>query len=150
MKKYKFKLDALLKIRKLKEETCKMEIGRIQVAISDREEEIKVHNQSIKQAFDDQEAALKEGLTGQELQFHPFFVQGKRANIKMLEGEIANLERQREHKLEELKYLRADVKVIDQMKEKDKQAYKKKIQKKMFDEIEEQVQNWKQTIGGDV
>lgn len=147
MKKYKFKLEALLKIRKLKEETCKMEIGRIQVAITDLENEIVVHNQGIKEAFEDQEAALKAGMSGQELKFHPFFVQGKRANIKKIEGEIERLERLREKKLEELKYLRADVKVIDQMKEKDKLAHKKKVQKKQFNEIEEQIQNWKLTVG---
>jgi hypothetical protein len=34
------------------------------------------------------------------------------------------------------------VKIIDEMKEKDKVKYKKKIEKKQFEDIEEQVQNW--------
>ena len=147
MKKYKFKLDALLKIRKLKEETCKMEIGRLQVQITNKQKEIAKHNSGIKEAFEGQEAGLSQGMTGQEIQFHPFFVKGKRAHIKQLENEIAELEDYKEKKYNELKYLRADVKVIEEMKTKDREKYKKQLQKKMDEQIEEQVQNWRQYLG---
>lgn len=147
MKKYKFKLEALLKIRKLKEETCKMEIGHIQVQITKLEKEILLHNQGIKDAFESQEVALKSGLTGQELRFHPFFVQGKRANIKNIENKISELSKLKEKKLEELKYLRADVKVIKKMKVKDQQLHKRKTEKKQSSEIEEQIRNWKKIVG---
>lgn len=147
MKKYKFKLDALLKIRRLKEETCKMEIGRIQVQIRELEKQKQNHNDGIRDAFESQEVGLKTGLSGQEARFHPYYVEGKRAYIKYIEAKIDELEKRKEEKLEQLKFLRADVKVIEQMKEKDQKAYKKEIEKKQFAEIEEQVTNWKQTLG---
>ena len=40
MKKFKFKLEALLKMRKLKEDQCKMEIGRLQTRKVELENEI--------------------------------------------------------------------------------------------------------------
>ena len=133
MKKHKFKLEALLKMRKLKEEACKMEIGRIQVQISEKEEQVSEHNKGIRTAFEGQEEALKTGVTGQELRFHPFFVDGKRAHINFILGEIKELSELRDQKFNELKHLRADVKVIDEMKTKDALSFKKNREKKRKD-----------------
>lgn len=146
MKGYKFKLEAVLKIRKLKEEQCKMEIGRIQVKINSYKEQIEQHQDGIKQAYESNEQALAGGMNGQELRFHTFFVSGKRAHIEKINSEIQMLTSQVNEKFNELKYLRADSKVIDNMKEKDRTKYKKALQKKQFEEMEEQVQNWKQSI----
>lgn len=143
MKGFKFKLDAVLKIRKLKEEQCKMAIGRIQVRIRELEGYKRNHNVGIEQAYADQEKGLEEGMTGRELQFHPFFVGGKKAHINQIDNEIQGLEDEVAELYESLKQLRADVKVIDEMKEKEKTKYKKKITKKQFEELEEQNQNWR-------
>lgn len=147
MKKYKFKLEALLKIRKLKEETCKMEIGRIQVEIGAKENEIKIHNEGIKEAFVGQERALKSGVLGHELRFHPYFVDGKRAHIKEIQKEIEQLKITRDEKFITLNHLRADVKVLDEMKQKKESEHRKKLAKKIDENIEEQVKNWKQILG---
>ena len=145
---FKFKLEALLKIRKLKEEQCKLEIGRIQVLIKRWRSEIDYHNQGIDQAYEAQERGLESGVSGQEARFHPFFVEGKRAHISRIEKEIELLQEQVDQKYEELKQFRADVKVLDEMKEKDKTKYKKDLQKRIYEEIEEQNQNWRQLVGG--
>ncbi|MFT6632305.1 MAG: flagellar FliJ protein [Bacteriovoracaceae bacterium] len=142
MKGYKFKLDAVLKIRKLKEERCKMEIGQIQVQINKLNADIQRHKDGIKQSYDSHEEGLSNGLNGQELRFHPYFVSGKNADIQKIQAEINDLKVDVQEKFDELKYLRADVKVMDKMKEKDQTKYKKHLQKKQFEEIEEQVQNW--------
>jgi hypothetical protein len=47
MKGFKFKLEALLKVRKLKEDQCKMEIGRLQVEKQKRLDEIEKQNLGI-------------------------------------------------------------------------------------------------------
>ena len=146
MKGFKFKLDAVLKIRKLKEEQCKMAIGKIQVRIRELESFKAEHNAGIQRAYEDQEQALESGLSGQELQFHPFFVDGKRAHINVIDNEIADLKQDVAQMYEELKQLRADVKVIDEMKEKEKTKYKKALEKRQFEAIEEQVQNWRAII----
>jgi len=148
MKGYKFKLEALLKIRKLKEEQCKMSIGKLQVQITQLKNEISVHQAGIETAYTNQESELKSGLNGLEARFHPYFVSGKRAHIKQLNDEINYLTKEVNQKFEELKHLRADVKVIDEMKDKDMLVYKKKVEKKMNEEIEEQNQNWRQVVMG--
>ena len=146
MKKYKFKLEALLKIRKLKEEQCKMEIGRIQVRIKELENQIAQQDAGINEAYDMQEKALERGMEGLEVRFHPYYVEGKRTHIRALEMEKSRYQEYVEYKYEELSKLRADVKVITQMKEKDHLKYKKNLEKKMNERIEEQVQNWRMVL----
>ena len=143
MKGFKFKLEALLKVRKLKEDQCKMEIGRLQVERQKRIDDIKKQHEGIGQAFSDQEASLTRGASGLDLQFYPYFVQGKRANIQVLESEIKKLDEIIKQKTSELAKLRGDVKVLDSMKEKHQTEYKKKLNKKIDQDIEEQVQIWK-------
>lgn len=146
MKKYKFKLDALLKLRTLKEDQCKMQIGQLRVEITRLQSLIDDHHKGIELAYDSQEGALGSGLIGQELRFHPYFVEGKRAHIGKIQKQIKILEEQAQEKYLELNQLRGDVKVIAEMKEKDQVKFKKEVQKKQFEEIEEQNQNWREAL----
>lgn len=146
MKGFKFKLEAVLKIRRLKEEQCKMQIGQIQVRIAELKGYLAEHEKGIDKAYADQEASLSGGMSGQEIQFHPFFVKGKRAHMNHINKEISDLTKAAEEKYAELAKLRAEVKVIDDMKEKQMKQYKKQLEKKQFAEIEEQVQNWRQIV----
>lgn len=147
MKGFKFKLEAVLKIRKLKEEQCKMEIGKIQVRIKELKNYRLEHSKGIEQAYLDQEKLLEKGMNGRELQFHPFFVDGKRAHIGVIDKEIEGLEKEVAALYQQLNQLRADVKVIDEMKEQKTKEYKKSLNKKQFEEIEEQNQNWRMILG---
>lgn len=144
MKGFKFKLEALLKVRKLKEDQCKMELGRLQVQKQAKLDEIKKQNLGIDKAYGDQESTVQQGAKGLDLRFYPYFMQGKRTNIMLLEQEIEALDREIEHKNKELIELRANVKVLDSMKEKQFEKYKKDLNKKIDLDIEEQVQNWMQ------
>jgi flagellar FliJ protein len=144
MKKYKFKLDALLKIRKIKEDQCKMHIGQLQVHLTALRSELSGHHKDISEAFELQEKSLVGGASGLETRFHPYFVQGKRTHIQKIEDEIEEFEAKVQQMYSRLNEFRADVKVITQMKEKDQKKYKKESEKKMNAEIEEQVQNWTQ------
>lgn len=78
MKKFKFRLEAILKIRKLKEEQCKLEIGRLQVQINNIDNEINQHHKGIQQSYESHEQGLDSGIIGRELHFHPYFIQGKK------------------------------------------------------------------------
>ncbi|MCO4752986.1 MAG: hypothetical protein KC478_00820 [Bacteriovoracaceae bacterium] len=144
MKKYKFKLEALLKMRKLKEDQVKMEIGRLQTRKNELENEIHNQNAGIDQAYESQEVSVKAGATGLDLRFYPYFVEGKKAAIHMINVEIKELEEKLSEKFEELKIMRANVKVLEEMKEKNKKAHKKMSDKLMHQKIEEQVMNWNQ------
>ncbi len=143
MSKYKFKLDALLKLRHLKEEQCKLEIGRLQIQITNFKKLIAKHEDEIGQAYQSQEQELNQGLSGVEARFYPFFVSGKRAHIDKIQNELNELQKEIDKKYEALKKLRGDVKVIEQMKDKDHKKYKKELEKKAFAEMEEQTQNWR-------
>ena len=144
MKGFKFKLDALLKVRKLKEDQCKMELGRIQVMKQKKIDEIKRQNLGIDKAYGDQENTVQAGATGLDLRFYPYFMQGKRTNIRLLEQEIDALDRAIAEKNQELIELRGNVKVLESMKEKHLEKYKKETNKKIDLDLEEQVQNWLQ------
>ncbi|MEX0798626.1 MAG: flagellar FliJ family protein [Bacteriovoracaceae bacterium] len=143
MKKYKFKLEALLKMRKLREDESKMRIGRLQTKKLELEDSVRKQEGGIDQAYESQEATVaKGGATGLDLSFYPYFVQGKRAAIGKLQEEIAALDDLLARSYEELKGLRAKTKVLEEMKEKDKKARKKEMNKKSYQKIEEQVMNW--------
>ncbi len=145
-KKYKFKLEALLKIRRIREEQCKMEIGKIQVEMSKVKAQISEQTQGIAEAYDLQEASLSTGATGQEMRFHPYFVEGKRSHIEHLEKSLKELDDRAKRMYQILAKFRGEVKVIESMKEKDMAAYKKALNKKMDQNLEEQVQNWNQIL----
>lgn len=147
MKGHKFKLEALLKIRRLKEDQCKMEIGRIQVQIANLEQKVSDHHQNIDQAYGSQEKVLEDGATGQELTFFPYMFEGNKASIERLQQEINVLKDKVSSLYLDLNKFRADVKVIEKMKEKDLLQYKKQREKKEFEILEEQIQNWKQILG---
>lgn len=144
MKKHKFKLEALLKMRKLEEDQCKMRIGRLQTEKTRLLEQIDKQNQGIDEAYSSQEQSVKNGATGMDLRFYPYFVQGKRAATKELERKIADLDTFLEDAYKDLKQYRAKAKVLEEMKEKDRKAHKKQTEKEMHQKIEEQVMNWTQ------
>jgi flagellar export protein FliJ len=150
VKVFKFKLEAVLKMRRLKEDQCKMEIGRIQIRIRTLQGFLDEQGRSIGESYDAQEQALGGGMDGREIQFHPFFVSGKRANMDQIRAEMKTLDAEVKEKYQDLAKLRAQVKVIDEMKTDQKSKHRKHIQKKQFAEIEEQVQNWKQAVKQDL
>lgn len=142
MKKFKFTLEGLLKIRSLKEQECKTEIGKLQVEIEQIKNAIGQNQQGIASIYASQEELLKDGVSGQELKFFPYFFEGKKAQIKILERELSIKQAQLEELFEELSKRRADLKVITNMKEKQLTQHKKENMKKELQTIEEQVQNW--------
>ena len=144
MKKHKFKLEALLKMRQLKEEESKMRIGKLQLKKRELESQMAQENSGISQAYESQEASVNQGATGLDLRFYPYFMQGKRASVAKIKSEIEQIDQMLGALYWELSELRAKTKVLEEMKGKDKKAHKKLTNKKMSANIEEQVQNWTQ------
>jgi flagellar FliJ protein len=147
-KKYKFKLEAVLKMRKIREDQCKMEIGRIQVEIGKINAQIDEQNAGISEAYELQELSLKDGSTGQESRFHPYFVSGKRSHIESLQVSLRELEERVAKMYRILTQFRADVKLIEKMKEKDQKKFKKARDKKINENLEEQSQMLRQILKG--
>lgn len=142
MKKYQFKLDAVLKLRKLREENCRTELGillRDLDAINDR---IAHENAEITKYFQIQEASLKTGATAGKLQAFPGIIAAKDKAIKHLEQGRRRQEQMIVEKKEELAILRGELKVMENLKEKDFGVWKKAYNKEVDEKVEEQTQNW--------
>lgn len=136
-KKFKFKLEGLLKIRKFKEEQLKVELGQINSEILAVKNRIKELNDHIREAYLSQEATLKSQTDGQLARFFPYFIQAKREDIKNQENLLYSLQKKYEKKLSEVSKAMGETKIIDGMKEDQKEDWKKKNEKKSQEEIEE-------------
>ena len=130
MVKYKYKLEGLLKLRKFKESHLKVELGTINQSMTEVKNQLSKLRDNIKSTYHDQEKVLSSAASGQMAQFYPYYIQGQREDIKNKESLLYSLEKKYEKKLEELSTAMAESKLINNMKEKDFNDYKKKLEKK--------------------
>lgn len=140
MQKFKFKLDALLKVREFKEKKIKIELGEILKEINDVEEKIRKANSAIDESYEAQEALMKDPTNSNMLRFFPYFVQGKKEEIKNLENLLWALRKKYDNKIHELALARGEVKIMENFKEKKKTEWTKLRDKKQQETIEELIQ----------
>ncbi|TNF01000.1 MAG: flagellar export protein FliJ [Deltaproteobacteria bacterium] len=136
-KKYKFKLQGLMKLREFKEKRVKLELGEIVSEIQNLKDEITAIEKQIDEAYESFHATSKNGADGKFLQFYPFYIQGKREDIKNKENLIYSLERRMEVKRKELSEARGEVKVLENLREKEFTAWKKETMKKAQEDIDD-------------
>lgn len=144
MKKYTFKLEPVLKVRKLKEENCRTELGSLISHLSKIEDQIKHEQFEIENYFKIQEASLKNGIRGDQIQAFPNLIAAKDKNIQLLQRDKKNQEQLIENKRKELAVLKGDLKVIENLKEKEFEEFRKAYNKEVDQKVEEQTQNWLQ------
>jgi flagellar FliJ protein len=137
VKKFKYKLEALLKLRKFKESRLKVELGVINSDIAKTQDIIVELKKNIESTYKDQEEVLSSPTSGQMAQFYPRYIQGRREDIINRENLIYSLKKKYQNKLEELSLAMAETKVIQKMKDKDFQAYVKNRTKKENNDLEE-------------
>ena len=136
-KKFKFSLEGLLKLRKFKEESIKMEISLLQRELQKFKNDKAICQQDLELSYQSQEHSLKKGLNVYNLRFYPEFNDGKRAQIKQIESMILNCENRITEKLKEYASARGNVKVVEKIKEKKTIAFKKMIIKQDEDKRQE-------------
>lgn len=144
MKKYTFRLDPVLKLRKLKEENCRTELGRLLMHLEKIDNQLAHERSEIDTYYKIQEGTLKNGINGGQLQAFPMLVAAKNKNIDLLEADRKKQLEYIEEKRQELAQLRGDLKVMENMKEKDYETYRKAVNKEIDQKVEEQTQNWLQ------
>ncbi len=144
MKKYAFRLEAVLKLRKLKEENCRMELGQLILYLNKIEDQISHEKSEINKYYEIQEGALKNGAKGSQINAFPMLIGAKDQNINLLERDKKKQEELIADKKMELAQLRGDLKVMDNLKEKDFQEYRKALNKEIDQKVEEQTQTWLQ------
>ncbi len=136
-KKFKFKLDGLLKVREFKEKKLKTELGEILTEINSVELNIKGMLKDIDETYAAQEEFLASPTSGQMAQFFPQFIKTRNEDIKNKENLLYALQKRYQAKLQELARAKGEVKVIDNLKEKKKAEHRKEIQKKEQAELDE-------------
>lgn len=144
MKKYKFKMDAILKLKEFNEEKAKIELGKVNKKIMEIDSKIEQHLIDIETAYTSQDEVLKSGADGRFLQFYPFYTQAKQQTIIKLKQDRVELMKEVQIRLKELVVCRNEVKVFEKLKEKDFSQWKKAINKEQDQKIEENVQLWLQ------
>lgn len=137
MKKFKFKLDGLLKVREFKEKRIKIQLGEILKEIGEVEGNIALANKAIDETYEAQEAFMKDPSDGRMIQFFPYFIYGKKEDIKNKENLLWALKKKYDLKIIELAVARGQVKVMDNFKEKKLHEWTKERNKKEMETIEE-------------
>lgn len=150
MKKYLFRLEAVLKLRKLKEENCKFELGQLILHLQKIDQQIEHDRNQVNHYYKIQEEALKMGVLGNELQAFPILLSGKEKNITLLSLDKKKQEKLINDKKNELSRLRGDLKVFEKMKEKDFEDYRKNLNKEIDQKVEEQTRNWMSSADDEV
>lgn len=137
MKKFEFRLQALLKVREFREKQVKTELGEILREIGSLEEQNNNLDREITEAYHSQEKMLEANVDAQFLNFYPYYIEGKKNHIKNNESKIFALKKRYDAKLEELKQAKADVHVIEGLKEKEQTKHKKEVDKRLQDILDE-------------
>jgi flagellar FliJ protein len=144
MKKYTFRLEPVLKVRKLKEENCRMQLGQLIMGLNKIEDQLLHDEKEISNYYNIQEGSLKDGLSGNQVQAFPMLISGKIKNIELLEKDKKKQEERIADKKQELAQLRGDLKVMENLKQKNYDEYRKAVNKEIDQKVEEQTQNWLQ------
>jgi flagellar FliJ protein len=142
MKKYSFRLEAVLKLKKLREENCRSELGRLIMRMQKIENQIELNKLEIKKYFEIQEKTISKGIQASQIQAFPFLIQGKEQNITILDDDKKRQEKLIADKKNELAKLRGDLKIFENMKQKDFEEYRKAYNKELDQKVEEQTRNW--------
>lgn len=119
-----------------------MELGRLITHLSKIDEQLAHDRREIDNYFHIQEAAMKGGVRGDQIQAFPMLVAAKEKNIQLLMRDRLIQEGMIEEKKKELAILRGELKVIENLKEKDYTDYRKAMNKEIDQKVEEQTQNW--------
>ena len=134
---FKFKLEGLLKFRKLKEKNIKIELGKINQDIMNLKNEIVELKSKIEKSYTLQEKTLDYGKHNFPIEIFPNYIQAQRENIRNKEVLIHSLQKKYSEKVDEMKIAMGETKVTHKIREKKIKEYKTKLEKKQWENIEE-------------
>lgn len=137
MKGFKFKLEAVLKLRSFEEDKIKMRLGKLNIAKEKLLVDLQKQNSSIDQSYEAQNGELMKAATAQSLSFYPAYIEAKYQNITIIKSKIKDLDEAIEGQTKLLAQQKAKVKVLAEMKEEQKINFRKLKMKKIDETIEE-------------
>lgn len=139
-KKFNFRLESLLKLRRFNEDKVKRELASIVSEVQEVKNNIDLLKADIAEAYVSYDAAVESGVDGESIKFFPRFIQTKKEDIKNKENLLHALERRAQSKREEMSKVRGEVKVVENLREKEHTKFKKEKEKKYQQELEEIIQ----------
>lgn len=119
-----------------------MELGQLLSQLNRIEDQLKHDRNEIENYYKIQEGSLKTGVRAGQLQAFPMLIAGKDRNIELLLRDKTKHEALVAEKKQELAQLRGDLKVMENLKEKNYDEYRKAYNKEVDQKVEEQTQNW--------
>lgn len=140
MKKFKFQLETLLKVTRMKKEDAEVKFAEVSRKLEDQRMHLQLLLEEMQQGQRDYESISKEGkrvTVGRLMTFNSFFA-WKREQIEMQQQFILQTKSERQKRLKELMEVMSYLKSIEQLKEKRLQEYKDEMlfeEQKMLDEI---------------
>ncbi|TDJ03693.1 MAG: flagellar export protein FliJ [Deltaproteobacteria bacterium] len=137
MKKFKFRLDTVLKLREFEEKKAKINLGKVITKMEYIKREIEKLNKEIGMGYSEMQELLKETVDGRTLQFFPAYFAGKEAMIKSKKTELSNLNEELNFRRLELRKAEGEFKSIDKLKEKSFEKFKDEIFKKEQNDLDD-------------
>ena len=151
MAKFKFKLNGVLKLREFKEQEAMNAIAEVVAQIEETKAEISEIHSAIDRGYESQEALGETESKGHQLYFYPYFFKGKSEHLSQCEARLEALQKKYERRVQEYAVAKGEVKVIQNLKDKELAAHKKAIDKKVEENREEfvimQMKRKKQGMG---
>ncbi len=136
-KKFNFKLESLLKIRKLKEKVEEIELAKISKEINHHKDLLVKYNNELSLIYDYYEKSTQSLNSVKVLQDFPFAIDKKRLSIAEEERKIDKLNIKYNDQVKKFNLARGETKIIQKIKEKDFLKHKKLINKKEEEDLEE-------------
>ena len=140
MKKFKFQLETLLKVTRMKKEDAEVAFAEASRKLEEAREGMNTLLAEMQQGQHDYEALSKEGTRvtiGKLMAFNSFFA-WKREQIEMQQNILLQMRGEKQKKLKALMDVMSYLKSIEQLKEKRLQEYQAEAlaeEQKMLDEI---------------
>lgn len=138
-KKFKFKLDGLLKVREFREEKVKVELGELikqEQDILNRLDEI---SKEVGVGYEMHGKAFQNTSKGRDAYFYPYFFEGKRKDRERCGNVLYVLRKKIIEKRAELAEAMGEVKILENLKEKKEKEFIKEKNKREYSDIEENV-----------
>ena len=140
MKKFKFQLETLLKVTRMKKEEVEVALGKASRKLEEARMGLETLLAEMQKGQQDYDALSQEGTRvtiGRLMSFNSFFA-WKREQIEMQQNILLQVRGEKQQKLKELMEVLSYLKSIEQLREKRLQEYKEDVLKeeqKMLDEI---------------
>ena len=138
MKKFRFQLETLLKVTKMKKEDAEVQFADASRKLAEEQEKLTQYLAEMQQGQKDYEELTKGRITLGVLTTYNSFFDWKRQQIEQQQQVILNCRAVRQKRLQELMKLMNKLKSIEQLKEKRLAQYKQEMimeEQKMLDEI---------------